>query len=48
MRDIFKKLLNEPITKEQTEKLISSFLSEETSEAQIGAYLFATANRKIT
>ena len=48
MKEILKQLLNEPLTKEQTEKLISSFLSEDTSEAQIGAYLFATANRKIT
>ena len=49
MKEIFKQLLNNnALTKEQTEKLISSFLSEDTSEAQIGAYLYATASRKIT
>ena len=49
MKELFKQLVNnKPLTKEQTEKLISSFFSQETTDAQIGAYLFATASRKIT
>lgn len=49
MKDnICKKLLKEPLTKEETEQLISSFFSDNTSEALIEDYLLATSNRKVS
>ncbi len=49
MKEILKQLINKkPLTKEETEQLISSFFNKETSDALIGAYLFSTASRKIT